>query len=328
MIVDSKTKLIILPNSFDISNDEIFNIIKLPYGNGQIKQILVNTSDPNNLQLYELREIKGNNAYLNSENKRITIPKTGVAVKSFIFENEDQGQVIQSPDLIVSSKFNFFYYLVLVTYQNKEKFTKSFITYEDFVDKLNDISNGENKWIQQIEPVLIRNMKIICEEVNENGECFYKLSIDNVLKTLNNKINKLFEFLNKNELSITKKIKQELYIDTNNNEIPKKILNLSILNYSIDLIFESYLNKSLKEEFKKFNDINFTELSDYIKELQEKKKAIEIVESNMNSIITTTNSTSSKTKEAQSTLNKKKSGKQVKKVAVGKGALDGFFKKA
>lgn len=313
MNVDEHTKVIVLPEKH-----QSFTILSLPFESNSKKVLL---SDD---QLYELRQIDGNNPYI-QDSKKPVIPRLGMSVKSYIFENEIQGQVISNPNLIASSKYNLIYWLIQITYSNRSKYSSRFITFDDFIDKL----SSEYAIVSSLTKIIEEKMPEIFEVINEGGEVFYKLSINKIFQKLNDKVNKLFETLKKNEsFSITTKIKQDLYSDVNNTEIPISILNLSILKYSIDLIFESYLNKDIKQDFIKAHKINFIELDNYCKELKEKKKSLEVIESNMNSIVQTTTKANNNRNSAKTVTKKKTTKKEVKKVAVGKGALDGFFKKA
>lgn len=319
MTVDSNTKTILLPK-----NCGPYKIIKLPdlLNESVLKPYLLNET-----QLYELREINGCNPYLPNDNKRPVIPKTGESVKSIIFESSDQGYVVQSAKLIVSSKFNLVYYLISIMYNN-ESFSKRFITFEDFSDTISSIYK-DNEWVSTIPTDLFTiSLSEICETIEENGETFYKYSNDKVIEYMDSKVNELICFLSsRSDLSIMSKIKQELYrpIEEGNNEIPSDILHLSILKHSIDLICGSYTPNEIKINLMKSKNYNFDKLETYFKELRSKRKEIELVESNMNSIVESS-SKAATTKKAEAKNKPKK--KEAKKVAVGKGALDGFFKKA
>lgn len=293
MLVDVNTKVILLPEGK-------FEIIKLPY-NKDTKQFLLS-----NNSLYELKQIDGSNDYV----APIARLKNGVATKSLIFE---PGVVMQSPNMIMATKFNFFYYLVNLLFDHQNRFNK-FCTYDDLIDEIVSIVGEDYRsTLNKCEPVITTNLKFCFEVLNENNEVFYKLSVKKILQNLNNKINKIYKFINDSpESQIFKFINSSLRDEQL--PVPQNILNLSILNHCIDLVFASYLNDAIKQEFLKFNSIDFGELHKYLQDLNNKKKTLSIIESNTKELITPK---ASKTKVV----------KKVKKV-VKKGPLDGFFLKA
>lgn len=292
MLVDANTKVILLPEGQ-------FEIIQLPHGK-ESKQFLIS-----NGSLYELKQIDGDNDYV----PPIARLKNGVATKSLIFE---PGFVMQSPNIIMATKFNFFYYLVNILFEHQNKFNK-FCTYDDLIDELlsilgEDFRDNMNK----CDEAMRSNLKVCFEVLNENDQVFYKLSMRKILQNLNNKINKVYKFINDNlQSQIFKFIHSSLRDDQL--PVPKNILNLSVLNHCIDLVFTSYINEGIKQEFLKFNNIDFSELHKYLQDLTKKKQTLSVIETN--------------TKELVTPKTKTKVVKNVKKV-VKKGPLDGFFRKA
>lgn len=319
MNVDEGTKVILLPKY-----EGLYKIIKLPniLEQKSLKPYLLHKD-----QLYELREIKGDNPYLANEKKRPVIPHSGESVKSFIFESTTNGCVIQSPNLIVSSKFNLVYYLISIMHNNNS-FSKRFITIEDFLDSISSIFEN-NEWVNAILMLMYTSaLSKICETIEENDEMFYKYSNDKVVEYLNNKVTQLVTYLSANsDLSIMYKIKQELYdpISEGSNEIPLDILQLSVAKHSIDMICGSYTPVEVRDQVLNNGSYDFEKLKTFLKNIQIKRKELELVESNMNEVVETTTKVEVKKNDSKKKVVKKK---QVKKVAVGKGALDGFFKKA
>lgn len=312
MEVDKDSKVILLP-----SDKQEFTIIRLLKLGAKSKHPVLWTGS----EFYELKEVTGYNPFLATENRR-PILKNGTAVKSLILESDDIGSVIQSPNLLVSTPFNIIYYLIDVIFAYEDKFNTRFSTYDDFTDALVELIDdpSNTQWVNKTD--LSGTLKSICETLNENGQTFYKFSVDKVLKHLNDKINKVFAFLTREGTtnSITSKVKQDLYDEKD--QIPTDILQLNTLRYAIDMVFESYFSSGkLKEKFIAFNNIEFAKLDNYIQDLARKKKDISVVELNMNMVV---KSSSAAKKTTKKVIVKKK----VTKVAVGRGALDGFFKKA
>lgn len=118
-------------------------------------------------------------------------------------------------------------------------------------------------------------------------------------------------------------MKLELNPSMSNNNIEDQLLNDLGLLYSIDYIFNSYLDdgvnsflrQKLLEEFK----YDFTRVLKHIDDLKIQQSLIEnVLESNLKSTTNNTKSSSTKKKPATGTTNKK----------VKRGAIDSFFKKA
>lgn len=319
MNIHEGTKVILLPKE-----KGLYSIIKLPniLDQKSFKSYLLRDD-----QLFELREIKGDNRYLPNDSKRPVIPNTGLSVKSFIFESEENGCVVQSPNLIVSTKFNLVYYLMSIMYNN-DSFAKRFITFEDFSDTISSLFEY-NSWVGAIPMKIYKSaLSEICETIEENDEIFYKYSNAKVIEYLNRKVSQLLAYLgSQSDLSIIMKIKQELYrpISEGSNDIPSDILQLSIIRHSIDLICGSYTPIEIRNQVMNNEGYEFDKLNAYLKDIQAQRKELELVESNMNAVVETTTKVETKKNDAKKKVVRKK---EVKKVAVGKGALDGFFKKA
>lgn len=319
MNIHEGTKVILLPKE-----KGLYSIIKLPNVLDQksFKSYLLRDD-----QLFELREIKGDNRYLPNDTKRPVIPNTGQSVKSFIFESEANGCVVQSPNLIVSTKFNLVYYLMSIMYNN-DSFAKRFITFEDFSDTISTLFEY-NAWVGAIPMKMYKSaLSEICETIEENDEIFYKYSNAKVIEYLHRKVSQLLAYLSsQSDLSIILKIKQELYrpISEGSNDIPSDILQLSIIRHSIDLICGSYTPIEIRNQVMNNERYEFDKLNAYLKDIQAQRKELELVESNMNAVVETTTKVETKKKDTKKKVVRKK---EIKKVAVGKGALDGFFKKA
>ena len=287
--MDKDSKVIILPES-----NIPFKIIKLPTSTklDTFKSYLLQEST-----LYELNIIDG------STDENIAKLKSGAAVKSFIFE---PGYVLQSPNVVISNKFNFTYLLISLIKQQQKKFDDRFIALEDFKDILNV------DWIYHLPNEIITNsLNIICETVCQNSEEFYKYNNDKCLNWIHDKILKLKSFIIENNTSILQKIKIEL--SPNMQEIPNDKLHELSLVYALDYITSSYCN--VKSELIEKFDYKLDDLNNYLQKLKELEKNIEVMEANIDSL-----KTSNKTQQAK----KKSTTKKVVK----RGAIDSFFKKA
>lgn len=319
MTVGSDTKVILLPK--ESSNQLSFKILKLPLDS---KGVLVKSFLLGGNELFELLEVKGVNSF---SNKNTVLLKNGTSVKSFVFEGDGNSHslILQSPNVLVATKFNLVFLLILIMYKN-DSFNKRFITLEDFIDSITEIYEDKT-WVYEIPKELFATaLRLICELIEENGEEFFKFSIQKTIAFLTSKVESLTQFIKSKPNSIIMKIRAEL-IDPTNTEpiIPENILDISILKHALYLICNSYITEDIIEDLKSLKNYLFKELDDYMKSMNIKKKEIETVESGMNEIASTSSKVRNKKKVE---IKKKATKKTVKKVAVGKGALDGFFKKA
>ncbi|CCG25837.1 hypothetical protein CORT_0C04630 [Candida orthopsilosis Co 90-125] len=356
MQVDRDSQVIILPRSSTVESSREYKIINLPVtlssaASTPTKSYLIQDSE-----IYELNVIKGDNS-----NSKL---KLGDAVKSFIFEpipesietNEEsstdgapQGAVLQSCHTIVTSPYNFTYLLATIFEKHGDKFSR-FHTLDDIRDTLSSLELGHD-WVYDIpRAVFMKSLANICESIAEGGseekdlkegnedigDRFYKYSPDKSIAWVNSKVLALKQWIlhsddnRKTTNSIVSKIKKELHDPTGTddpsnvqNETQHELTNQMALLYAIDYICDSYV-PIIKPKLISHFDYNFTQVDDYLTNLEQKQKNLEVVEANMNEVITTTANTT------KASVAAKKNGKKkpVKKVAVGKGALDGFFKKA
>lgn len=310
MYISDNSKVLLLPKGFDL-----FKVVKLPIprNTSTSKSFLINKDGT---AIFEMNEIKG----FETEENRPKL-KGGDFVKSVIVEQgEIDGGVLQSSRMIVSNRFNPVFLFIAIMFK-EELFTRRFITLEDIMDQFTSFSGD---WITHLSNELVTdNLIQICETLDTNGEVFYKFSLDKSLNLINGRSRKLEEYLNNkgDELSIYQTLKHKLLNSARQLEqtVPPSILSLLIQQHSVDFICDTYLPEDFKPKLISFANYNFSDLATYLEMLKQDEKNLKTVENNMNSIVT-----SEKKK-----ITKKVVPKSVKKkVAIGKGALDGFFKKA
>lgn len=317
MQTDKHTRTILLPD-----NESDFKIIRIPdFLRNKIPGLYL----IGNSQLYELKEIRGGN------NQIRTIKDE--AVKSIILESEtEEGHVIQTANVVVATKFNLVYLLISIMWNN-EKFRKRFITYEDFIDSLVALLEM-NEWVEEIPENLLRQSLLkICDRIEENDEDFYKYSQKRVFDFIEEKVQKLATCIKSNpKFVFLSKISQELIppIELPETEmVPLQVMDSSIVHQSINFICGSYLPEELKSQFIEGRKYNFEALDQHLKKVRAQKDAYKVSQGYQDSIVAdakaSRGSKANKNKnDKRRTQNKKK---PVEKVAVGKGALDGFFKK-
>ncbi|KAI5952598.1 hypothetical protein KGF54_003465 [Candida jiufengensis] len=311
MNVDKDTRVIILPKTE--KGHQFYKIINLPLPSDltKLKSYLIYENDN---KIYELNIIKG-------DNSSVTL-KNGDAVKSIIIESTTgNGGVLQSANILIGSPFNFTYLLISL-FEKHYKQINVFKTVEDIRDSLVSL---ENDWIYDINSEVFTNsLSAICDEIEENETKFFKYSNEKCIEWINSKILNLQKYIqSSNNNSILSKIKSELNDSTQINYIiDENLINEMSLLYSIDYICDSYLPQ-LKQQIISHYNYNFFKMETHLSELKQKQKNLEVIESNMNEInMITANANAANKKKKQPPK------KQVKKVAIGKGALDGFLKKA
>ncbi|CAX44112.1 ribonuclease H2 subunit, putative [Candida dubliniensis CD36] len=336
--MDKESKVIILPNTTSGSE---FKIINLPNPTNLVitKSYLVHHDEDKTSQLYELNIIGGEDDETDNDNASAKYrgaklkSKSENSIKSLIFE---PGYVLQSPKIIISNKFNLSYLLIsLFSNLNQQQspqsslpenlFNDNFKSLEDLKDQLlnNYRENTDNDWVLEIPDQLYhQSLANLCDIITENiDESFYRFDLIKILHWLNGKVVALQKYIltsnDEPNNSILTKLKLELNPSMSNNIIEDQLLNDLSLLYSIDYIFNSYLdngvNNYLKQKLLEQFKYDFTRVLKYIDDLKIQQNLIEnVLESNLKS---TTNNT--KKKPSTGTANKK----------VKRGAIDSFFKK-
>ena len=330
MNIDKTNKVIILPAQPKSECSIEYKIINLPTSNlTSTKPYLVDSDS-----IYELNTILGNNtAY--------QLPTSGDAVKSYIFEPEDpsiEGGLLQSSKTIITSPFNFTYLLISIFHTHQEKFRNTFKTIDDIRDSLESL--GEYTWVYDVpERIYLLSLDSICESIIEgNQERFYKYSVNKAMDWVNGKVTALSNFIFEEKgNSIMRKIQLELNDPTSiEGHIDEEVLQNTVMCYAIDYVCFSYLCKGVREVLVENLKYDFTKMETYLAEIKKKQRDLQIVDANMNEVNQTTsnaNKTNIKDHNQNRNRNQSKNTQQLKrkkpvqKVAVGKGALDGFFKK-
>ncbi|ODV82309.1 uncharacterized protein CANTADRAFT_4320 [Suhomyces tanzawaensis NRRL Y-17324] len=308
MHIDKNSRVVVLPSPGS------YQVIEVPSSRdlSQKKSMLIQ-----NGQLMEINEIKGT--------PKSSMPKlnNGGAVKSLLFEGANAdipGFVLQSPLMLVGTPFNIVYLMISIMYHNQDVFTKRFITLEDVIDQLGQIHSGE--WVTAISnEQYVASLAKVCEMIDENGEQFYKFSLEKAVQFIKSKVEALKAHFDakKEELSLYNTFKQQVLDPTNDSPIPSEVIDQLTLKSSINFVCDSYLTGEFKARISEGH--NFDEVENWIAKVENNKKSLEVVEESLKEVVKTTTKANRVQKKAKVTK------KVVKKVAVGKGALDGFFKK-
>ncbi|KAH3669428.1 hypothetical protein OGAPHI_001549 [Ogataea philodendri] len=155
----------------------------------------------------------------------------------------------------------------------------------------------------------------ICESVDENDERFYRPSIDRILEFLRQRTTKLASNLPASIINSTKK-----KLSLPGFEPPVEVLAVKYTQLAIGLL-ESAVEPVYLEKLR--NSYSSKPLDDYMVQYAQKEKMNAVAQENISLLHGMSSSSSSKKRKVE----KKEVRKEVKRVAVGKGALDSFFKK-
>lgn len=247
---------------------------------------------------------------------------SGEPVKSLILEPQDtgvSGAVISNPNLINFTKFDLTYPILKWVSKAQEKYSLRYHTEDDLKDQFaSHLGIAESPLLQKFTTFV--KFDHIFLNVTDNGEMFYKLDADKIHMFLSMRVEKLkLLLLNSDDHALSKMIRETLRLDTS--DVPDGIIELQTLKYSVDFIFGSYLDLVLRDTFLKRMSINFEPLTNYLNVLESKEKAANVIEESLSNPAFITKQSDSKVKTTP------KNKKVNKKVAIGKGALDSFFKR-
>lgn len=288
MLTDT-SRIIVLPAPGD------YDIVQTPVG-GRVVSLLVNGTNA-----FELREVNGKSPIREYQEPRLP---NGGAVKSIILEGEKDGYVLQLPNIVQCTKFNLTY-VAIQAMSAKEHYLQRFQTLDDILESFSD-------WAIKLEPLLQKPIKSICNVIEENGECFYKLSKEKVHQWLDVKVNAFATYIKDSQLALSLQVKATL-----GEKAKPEVTEAQCFVLATDFIFEAYLSKALKEEYLATRKYNIQPLEEFMAEKEREAKAMAQVHKNM-------------TFEAKPKRAPPKQKKAIKraKVAVGSGAVDLFFKRA
>lgn len=311
LTVDETTKVLLLPE-----NIERLEVISVALGNVQ-KSLAISEG-----LVYELREIGPSSEFDLRGEPRLP---SGEPVRSLILESNEEastGAVLSNPNFITLTRFDFVFPFLQWMSSHLDIYMTRFHTSEDITEGFSN-SMGSHHLSEILEPIVQNCIDRTCDAVKENGENFYKVSLMKVCQLLATKIDSLknLVILNPN-YAISKKIKETL--SDSHGDIPELVFQQQVSRYSTDFVFGSFLSNKLKEKYITEHGEDYSELEAFLKNQESKQKSAAIAEQNLASIAmkSKVDSDKSKTAKAPKPLKKKHM-----KVAVGKGALDHFFKK-
>lgn len=246
--------------------------------------------------------------------------KSILVTKSECHDLEEPCLIVgQQPEMYVVTQFNPIYFLLSFFIPYLQRDSIRMLTMEDLGEKFEE-SDSLGELIRNKVPLQSQLTKI-CDTVDENGDTFYRISKNKVVEYLKSKIenivkdfpssiaskliNMLTSGIQEDQLKPTDEILRENQIKTS-----IQLLSSYVDDYYLDLVRKAY---------------SFDELNDYTKKLAKFREMNMIAEENLRSL----NENQSKErgrKRSKKEPARKSKKKAVKKVAIGKGALDMFFR--
>lgn len=268
-----------------------------------------------NDELYELREVDGDNPHDKQNHLRPTTKKDSQTVRSLILEGPDNnGFIIENGALLVATKFNPSFLLIgYFTSQKGSRFQSS----EDLFDSMQEVTPALN----DLPETLIQSaLTTICETVVEGDEPFYKFSEEITLAWLKGRVSQLIS--NFPQTILESLVKPLLYPVGIDDTIPAEVMQLALRKFSIMLI-SSYLTAEWNDRL--INEYDFVTLDEYIQRTQQQRTDKRAAQENL-SDINHLNAQNKRTQyDTKGPLKKKAVVKRQVKVSTG--ALDMFFKK-
>lgn len=294
MLVDDNSRLIFLPKEIT--------------GSYQLISLLNESFILYDLNLYQLRAME-----------------TNEFPSSFIIEKEnDQGAILNNSDhrILVASKYNLNFKLLLLLQRTTRSKSLENLG-DDELSSIIDIDhNGKGVPLELVEKYL--ENETLWDIINEGGESYYKFNSLKCLNWLQIKVDKLVKVhLNYSSSSIVRQFKKD-YQDITQ----QSLIELHVRRFAVGFITHAYNLETVYEPLLSLYD--FSSLDEMIETQKATLKQRQLVETNLRA---TSDTSSSLKKRPNSTTGTKGALKRNKKatlvkVAVGKGALDSFFKKS
>lgn len=288
-----QTKVILLPKEIEKSQD--------PQNHGQGIQVV---------ELPHFKDLNRSKKYLVASDKLYDLKAIDgkSSPKSIIFENDTEGRIHELEQVLITTEYNFTYLLISLLLARSGGTTKqrNFITIENLIDN--------HDWLNKLPYKLIqKGLDNICDVLEQLDEFFYKVNPQKIDQFITTKIHKIIQYLQGGQTSLVSKLKVNLYIDSET-EIPDNYMDLELRYQAIQLIKQNLVDDV---DVPVLNE-DFDELLTYKQEIVKKLTTRQLMASQP--------VVEAKPKPSNNAI-KSKQKKPVKKVAVGKGALDSFFSK-
>lgn len=290
MLVNNDSRLIFLPKEIN--------------GSYQLVSVAGESFILHDLILYQLRAME-----------------TNETPSSFVLEMQnDHGAVMNNSDykILVATKFNLNFKLFLLLQRATRGKSIDNLVDDELSGIIDCDRNGKGIPLEVIEKYL--QDASIWDVITEAGEAYYRYNQEKCLKWLQLRVERLVEFhLNYPYSSIVKQFKKD-YDDAS-----QQMIELHIRRFAVGFITHAYGLGTLFDPLSKLYD--FSLLDEMIQAQKETLKQRQLVEANLRATSDTSNNQKKRPSTAKASANKR-GKKAAPKVAVGKGALDSFFKKS
>ncbi|VEU21848.1 DEKNAAC102875 [Brettanomyces naardenensis] len=303
-------KLVLLPNS-----RSTYTSLKLKNPVGQeIGEYLI--SQPEG-KLYSLNKTDFKDSY--NEKQRLT--KNSQPLTSLLLTRSVQSAspgcllIGKAPEIYIATAFNQIYFLLSFFVAFLKQDHLRLLSYDDLMEKFEESETLESLISQGIS--FKGSLERICDTVEEGGETFHKVSKSKVIEYLKQRVTKIVgNFPASVGSQVTRKLTGN--VSSGSLDLTDDIIRLSRTRSAINLLSsyvdDYYLRLLLKE-------YDFRTLDSYMEQLARIEEMNKVAEDNLQVLNERMNESGGKKRKP---VGKKQ--KVVKRVAVGKGALDMFFK--
>lgn len=246
-------------------------------------------------------------------------PLKSVLISSMPNKTKDEPCLIvgQKPEIYVATPFNVIYFVLSYCVNILKREQQRMLPYDDLLERLED-SNSIKELIRLKIP-FENSLKLICDTVQENDETFYKVSIKKITAFLKGRVDRI---VNNFPDTLNSRIQRNIggNIQQDQLHFTDEIMELSRVKCAISLL-SSYVDKFYLDDLVKSYD--FTALDKYLEEYQKVEEENRIAEENLRAL----NQKVAHGAKSRKRKHSAKKVKPVKKVEIGRGALDMFFKR-
>ncbi|CDK29650.1 unnamed protein product [Kuraishia capsulata CBS 1993] len=291
--------------------------------------------DEKNKCLYELKKVNFYNPHLPVSKRPITTTK-GECLNSLIVETvgSEDGMVIEEPEIFVASKFNLVYMLLAFFEQNIKNLAydadtstgSRFISFEDMSERLLDDTDSPLKDLPACffeQDTIGRAFELLCDTMGEPDDLYYKLSLQKVISFLRSRVERICEKFPESIMDSILKSKINAP-SGKSEELDPETVRCCQKIYAIQLL-GSYLSDFYVEQVSVCFRDDLNRGKDHLAKMASLHQEQRMAQQGIDELSASLSSTNGSKKRKPVVQQKKV---PVKKIAVGRGALDGFFKRA
>lgn len=285
--------------------------------------------DEKEKKLFELKKMTFDNPHQPSQVRKTA---RGEVLRSLMFCPADTRKTlfVESSDILVATPFNPVYFLLSFFAPQLEKCeyessNPRLKTFDDLIeDWMDDSSSLQKLPVLEDESSSRKLLAAISESVEEGGETYHKISVEKIMLFLNEKLQAICCAFPDSILQqlVTPDLTSPLS-SVSGERIPEELVAAFKHRHAIHLL-GSYLHSYYIEKLYETAP-NSVVLNSHLKLVQQQVLEQKLAEENLQKL---NESLSNEKKRKGNQKGNAKTKKPAQKVAMGKGALDSFFKKA